>query len=224
MRDDDDDVRSDGTEGREDERAAVYVSPVDLVPWEANPRAITDAAVAKVRASIDRFGFASPIVARLADRRIIAGHTRHRAALLEPRLSVVPVRFLDLSEAEADVLAVADNRLGEEAEWDWAGLSGVLKAFAPTDLPFTGFDAAELEPLLAATWTPPAPEPLPQPGAAAVGLRIDLDAADVRAFEEAWADYHARYPEATHGTFVADLIAQYVSDLGVERERRERRT
>ena len=62
------------------EAAAEWVAPKDLVPWKDNPR-INEHAIDKVAASIERFGFGTPIVARKSDGRIIAGHTRREAAL-----------------------------------------------------------------------------------------------------------------------------------------------
>lgn len=70
--------------------AAVYVDPNTLTPWDKNPRNNAEA-IKQVAKSIERFGFASPIVARQADGRIIAGHTRHAAAL-KLGLEDVPVR------------------------------------------------------------------------------------------------------------------------------------
>ena len=81
--------------------AAVYVDPGTLTPWEQNPRD-NEEAIDKVARSIERFGFASPIIARTADGRVIAGHTR-LAAALRLDLKDVPVRFLDLAEQPAGV-------------------------------------------------------------------------------------------------------------------------
>ena len=50
----------------EKEAAAVYVDPSGLTPWNKNPRH-NEAAIDEVAKSIERFGFASPIVARTAD-------------------------------------------------------------------------------------------------------------------------------------------------------------
>jgi len=98
------------------EAAAEWTDVGDLVPWEDNPR-LNDSAVEKVRESIKRFGFAAPIIARQADGMVIAGHTRLRAAM-ELGLDKVPVRWMDLDPADARMLALADNKLGEVAEWD----------------------------------------------------------------------------------------------------------
>jgi hypothetical protein len=96
--------------------AAEWVDPASLKPWKRNPRT-NDHAVASVAASIKRFGFGAPIVARRTDGEVIAGHTRLKAAL-QMGLDRVPVRYVDLSPKDARALALVDNRLGELAEWD----------------------------------------------------------------------------------------------------------
>ena len=80
------------------EIAAEWVSIDKLKKWKENPRDNT-AAIPKVKDSIKRFGFASPIIARKADGTIIAGHTRFEAAKLL-KLEKVPVRFMDLDPAD----------------------------------------------------------------------------------------------------------------------------
>lgn len=129
------------------EPAAEWVAIADLVPWAKNPRK-NDAAVPKVKASIKRFGFGAPLLARKADGEIIAGHTRLKAAI-ELGLTTVPVRYLDLDPAEAHLLALADNRVGEEAEWDEDLLAQVLLDVSDTDRLATGFDDAEIQQYLA---------------------------------------------------------------------------
>jgi hypothetical protein len=128
--------------------AAQWVAPTSLIPWAKNPRINADA-IEDVAASIKRFGFASPIVARKADKRVIAGHTR-LAAALKLKLKKVPVRFLDISELDADALSIADNRLGEIAGWDDAKLAALLSDMkaAEFDINVLGFDEKELDKLL----------------------------------------------------------------------------
>jgi ParB-like chromosome segregation protein Spo0J len=127
------------------ESAAEWVDVDSLVPWDRNPRR-NDAAVQKVAESIDRFGFAAPLVARLSDRVVIAGHTRLKAA---KRLGMarVPVRFVDLTETQARLLALADNRVGEEASWDYEELPKLLAELdgLGVDLALTGFDQEEID-------------------------------------------------------------------------------
>ena len=125
--------------------AAVYLPIGDLSPWEKNPRR-NEAAIDEVAGSIRRFGFASPIIATKANR-IIAGHTRWEAAK-KLGLDVVPVRVMDLDPVDAQLLAIADNKLGEIAEWDDAMLADVLGELREYDLSGLGFDDNELADLL----------------------------------------------------------------------------
>ena len=58
--------------------AIEWVATADLFPNPANPR-LNDAAVGPVAASLRRFGWQQPIVARPSGE-VVAGHTRLRAA------------------------------------------------------------------------------------------------------------------------------------------------
>jgi DNA modification methylase len=156
-----------------DTAAAEWVDPSTLKPWAKNPRKNDGEPVVKVAESIKRFGFASPIVARLETREIIAGHTRWKAAQ-SLKLDRVPVRFVDLSEREAHLLALADNRLGELAEWDTPELHDLLRSYDLGDQMLAGWgdkDLREMERLirsngdLADDDAPAPPEtPITQPG------------------------------------------------------------
>ena len=128
------------------EAAAVYVPIDSLVPWAGNPRDNADA-IPHVAASIERFGFGSPIIARKADNEIIGGHTRWAAAK-SLGMAKVPVRFLDLSQSEARALALSDNRLAEISLWDADKLQVALvdlQEVGALDLGLAGFDNAELD-------------------------------------------------------------------------------
>lgn len=181
------------------EPAAEWVHLDSLRPWVKNPRR-NDHAAREVAQSIRRFGFGAPLVARRENLEIIAGHTRVKAALLlarewaeasaEERESwhpdavqvatekMLPVRLRDLSEHEAHLLAIADNKLGELADWDEPGLADVLGAYGPEDALLAGFTEEELEAIGSvgndaldavghvANDTPPDPpeEPVTKPG------------------------------------------------------------
>ena len=128
------------------ESIGTYTPIEDLKEWENNPRH-NDYAVAEVAKSIKRFGFASPIIARKEDNMVIAGHTR-LAAARSLGLDTVPVRFVDLDPTEAQLLALADNKIGELADWDQDLLSEVLTDLKDEDLSGIGFSDAELEELI----------------------------------------------------------------------------
>lgn len=128
--------------------AAVYLNPNELKEWDKNPR-FNDGAVHQVAESIKKFGFATPIVARKEDLRIISGHTRLKAAK-SLNLKEVPVRLLDVTDEQADALALADNRLGEIAAWDDGLLAEVLEDLKENefDIDVLGFSQQELDQLI----------------------------------------------------------------------------
>ena len=131
------------TDSHKNGPAADWVSIGALTPWERNPRN-NDGAVDAVAKSITRFGFASPIIARRSDGVIIAGHTRYKAAQ-RLGLDKVLVRYLDLDPAEAAALAIADNKIGEIAEWDAAGLADVLRDLNAEDVDLGGLGFSDDE-------------------------------------------------------------------------------
>ena len=100
------------------------IEPSKLKPWEDNPR-INDEAVDAVAESIKSFGFNVPI---LCDQEltIIAGHTRWKAAN-KIGMNSVPVIILELSEAQREAFAIADNKTGEIADWDYSRLREILE-------------------------------------------------------------------------------------------------
>jgi DNA modification methylase len=142
--------------------AAEYVAVASLRPWAKNPRK-NDPAVKAVADSIKRFGFGAPLIARRENGEIIAGHTRLKAAI-KLGLAEVPVRYLDLSEAEAHALALADNKVGELAEWDDAALADVLRDLTAADVSVEGlgFTAEEIAALIGGGDDP---SDTPDPGA-----------------------------------------------------------
>ena len=118
-----------------------------LTPHPKNPRH-NDQAVESIANSIKRFGFTSPIIANM-DQTILCGHTRYKAAR-SLGLSVVPVIYVDLSPVDAELLMIADNKLGEKAEWNTDQLSELLIDLREQgeDLDVLGFEDHELSDLL----------------------------------------------------------------------------
>jgi len=120
--------------------------PIDkLIPYARNARTITAAAVDKVAASIQEFGWRQPIV---ADENcvVIVGHTR-LAAARKLDLTKVPVLVArDLTPAQVRAYRLMDNRSHEETAWDGSLLAGCLTDLraANVDLGLTGFDSDEI--------------------------------------------------------------------------------
>lgn len=138
----------------EKEKVGEWIHIDQLVPWDKNPR-FNDQAVDQIASSIKKFGFSSPIIARKEDNRIIAGHTRWKAAQ-SLNIQYVPVRFMDLSEKEADALALADNRLGEISSWDDGLLGDILAELDDDgfDIDVVGFSQQEIDQLMG-NWVDP---------------------------------------------------------------------
>ena len=118
-----------------------------VIPYARNPR-ITAHAVDKVAASIKEFGFRQPIVVD-SEMVIIAGHVRHLASQ-KLGLKKVPVHVAEgLTAEQVKAYRIADNRTGEDAQWDKEMLAleiGELDS-ADFDTSLLGFEAAELEEL-----------------------------------------------------------------------------
>jgi ParB-like chromosome segregation protein Spo0J len=121
----------------------------EVTPYARNPRR-NAGAVAKVAASIREFGFRQPIV---VDERgtVIVGHTRLLAAR-QLGFAEVPVHVAEgLSASQVRAYRLADNRVGEEAEWDDALLILELRDLESDSVPLeqSGFDSEEIARLLA---------------------------------------------------------------------------
>lgn len=128
----------------------VDLMPVErLVPYARNPRR-NDGAVDAVAASIREFGFRVPVVVD-EQLTVLAGHTRLKAAR-KLGLAQVPVHIAaGLSEAQKKAFRIADNRVGEIAEWDNDMLALELEdlRMADFDLGTLAFDEGEVERIMA---------------------------------------------------------------------------
>ena len=116
----------------------------ELKPYEKNPRK-NDQSVDKVANSIKEFGFKVPIVVD-KNNIIVCGHTRYKAAK-KLGLAVVPcVVAGDLTEEQIKAYRLADNKVGEDSEWDIDLLSEELGDILDLDMTEFGFDLLEDEP------------------------------------------------------------------------------
>jgi len=125
------------------------------IPYEKNARKWSPAAIEKVAMSIKTYGFRQPIVCD-AKNVIVIGHLRLEAAK-HLGLEKVPVHVAkDLSPAQIKGLRLADNRTSQESSWDFEMLGEEFEELKDLDfdLAWTGFDPFEIDPIMAAEWTP----------------------------------------------------------------------
>ena len=116
-------------------------SITEITPYEKNPRK-NDEAVEYVANSIKEFGFKVPIV---IDKNgvIVAGHTRYKAAQ-ELGLEKLPCIIADdLTEEQVKAFRLADNKVGELAEWDFDLLGEELDGIFDIDMSEFGLSALE---------------------------------------------------------------------------------
>jgi DNA modification methylase len=121
-----------------------------LRPYERNPRTHSEAQVDQIAASMVEFGWTNPILID-EDAGILAGHGRLLAARKLGLAEVPVIRFEHLSKAQKRAYILADNQLALQAGWDDTLLTEELAWLRDEsfDLDLIGFDATELERLLA---------------------------------------------------------------------------
>jgi ParB-like chromosome segregation protein Spo0J len=150
-----------------------------LIPYARNSRTHSDEQVAQVAASIREFGFTNPVLIDEAGG-IIAGHGRVLAARKLGLAEVPCLTLAGLTEAQKRAYVIADNKLALNAGWDEDLLALEIKDLQGMDfdLDLLGFDAGELDELLALGDATPEghtdPDAVPEPQAQAITVPGDI--------------------------------------------------
>lgn len=156
------------------ESAAVWMRPDELRANPKNPRR-HGAEVQRLARTIVRTTWGAPIIAQASTHRIIGGHGRLEAAMLilagievdgiarggpehlfdrsAPGPGLVPVRLVDVSDAEADAMTLADNARTLQGHDDAAAVVAMATAAFERDAPTMadmGYSARELDALVKA--------------------------------------------------------------------------
>ena len=125
---------------------SVTILSVDkLRPNPRNARTHSKKQLRQIADSIRRFGWTYPVLVDEAGN-ILAGHGRFKAAETLGLKEVPVITVSNLSEAEKRALALADNKIAENAGWDREMLAaelGELAVLLPEcnlDIEITGFD------------------------------------------------------------------------------------
>lgn len=120
----------------------VYKNIDELKEYQGNPRD-NEAAVSKVVESIQNFGFINPI-AITADNVIISGHTRLKAAK-SLGMESVPCVVHDMSDEDARLARIVDNKSNEYATWDVFKLQTEIDSLPSNNLTFFKSDYRDVK-------------------------------------------------------------------------------
>jgi DNA modification methylase len=106
--------------------------------------------IKQIADSIKAFGWTAPLVSDESNMLLI-GHGRYHAAMSLGQKKVPVIVKTGLSDTQKRALAIADNKIASNADWDRAQLAaelGELATLLPEcnlDLQITGFEAAEID-------------------------------------------------------------------------------
>jgi DNA modification methylase len=130
---------------------ALAVTRIKLNP--RNSRAHSNKQIRQIANSIVAFGFTNPLLVT-EDGELIAGEGRYKAAQLLGLVKVPAIVLAGLSPARQRALAIADNKIAENAGWDRERLAieipelaGLLEAEG-LDVSILGFEAVEIDQLV----------------------------------------------------------------------------
>ena len=136
----------------------------DLTVDPANARLHSDRNVETIADSLGAFGQYKPIVVQASTMRIIAGNGTYAAAEALA-WSNIDCHVIDVDDATATAIGIADNRTAELASWDDAVLADLIGGLDPSLQKLTGFDEAEIGEMLGLNGEPPPEDPTPEPPA-----------------------------------------------------------
>jgi ParB-like chromosome segregation protein Spo0J len=125
-----------------------YVDINSIVPYVSNTRLHSASQIEQIKASIMEFGMCTPI--GIHDNSIVYGHGRYES-LKQLNYKEIPVIDLShLSDAQIKALIIADNKIGDNSEFDEELLKLEIEALQEMDfnIDLLGFNADELNNIL----------------------------------------------------------------------------
>jgi len=118
-----------------------------------NSRTHSGKQIGQIANSIAAFGFTNPLLVN-EEARLIAGEGRYKAAQLLGLAKVPVIVLAGLSPARQRALAIADNKIAENAGWDRGRLAIEIPELADLleteglDVSVLGFEAVEIDQLV----------------------------------------------------------------------------
>lgn len=120
----------------------------NLTQHPKNVRIHTKRNLEAIKNSLTKFGLYKPIIVQKSTGYVIAGNGTLQAANALG-WDEIECNVLDLSDAEANALAIMDNRTGELSQWDEKNLVESLQKLRESSvLDFSGFDNMDLDRML----------------------------------------------------------------------------
>jgi hypothetical protein len=125
------------------------IEHLEIATVKSNPRNVRKHSAKQIRKlcrNVSAYGITNPLVVD-EERVLLAGHGRLEA-LRHLKWETAPcVVLTGLSEEQKTAFAIADNKLGDESEFDEKGLNALLKELAGVgfDMELTGFDMGEID-------------------------------------------------------------------------------
>lgn len=132
--------------------AAAYNPRVDLQPG--------DPEYEKLKRSIESFGYVEPIVWNERTGNMVGGHQRYKIMVHEQGHTELAVSVVNLDDQQERLLNLALNKVS--GRWDEKALAQLLEELqeAGADMDLSGFEAEEIEELIAALPDVPDIDPL----------------------------------------------------------------
>jgi DNA modification methylase len=135
---------------KENSMSVQAISISRIKPNSRNSRTHSAKQIRQIANSIVAFGFTNPLTVS-EDGELIAGHGRYKAAKLLGLAKVPVIVVAGLSPAKRRALAIADNKIAENAGWDRERLAieipelaGLLSAEG-LDVSILGFEPVEID-------------------------------------------------------------------------------
>ncbi len=130
-------------------QALEMVAVDDLIPYVNNAKIHSDEQITQIASSIKEFGFNAPILID-EDNGVVAGHGRLLASKKLGMKDVPVVRLSHLTDAQRRAYILADNRLGENADWDDDLLKSEIERLQTDEInvELLGWDSEEIESIL----------------------------------------------------------------------------
>src|SRR6266480_246564 len=130
-----------------------WISIKRIKPNSRNARTHSARQVRQIANSMVAFGFTTPLLVT-EDGELIAGEGRYKAAQLLGLAKVPVIVLAGLSPAKRRALAIADNKIAENAGWDRERLAIEIPELAGLleteglDVSILGFEAVEIDQLV----------------------------------------------------------------------------